>query len=64
MTAKPRDYDPACGILAEHFLIDDPVDEVADPIASLAQAIQDAVEAWYYQHRITDADQGPEAEPR
>jgi len=46
-----KGYDPACKDLAEHFLRDEPC--AAEPALfrkqahSLAQQIQDAVEAWF-----------------
>jgi hypothetical protein len=38
-------YDPACEVLAEHFLQDEPA--LADRKDSLAAAIQQAVEGWF-----------------
>ena len=61
---KPkRDYDPACAILAEHFLLCEPVED-DDAIASLASSIQNTVELWYVLNRKhADADHEPEATP-
>jgi len=64
MKPKPDYVDPCCLILAEHFLIEKPVDR-DDAAESLAGAIQNTVTLWYVLHgkpkEITDAE--PEARP-
>lgn len=47
-------YDPKCEELAEHFLANATVPTVADPKASLAQYIQDAVEEWFFIEQSLD----------
>jgi hypothetical protein len=59
MWPPQRAYDPACKLLAEHFLADD--DDVGSPrhaarIDSLAMEIQLAIEVWCDAHAETDAD--------
>jgi lauroyl/myristoyl acyltransferase len=48
---KKLSYDPACESLAEHFLLDTEVDDEAHMrrlIEELSQAIQEAVEQWFF----------------
>jgi len=56
-------YDPACEVLAEHFLTASPLNNVPDAKESLAQAIQNAVGDWYLENDLgdEDADHEPEA---
>jgi hypothetical protein len=47
MPNKPRSYDPKCHLLAEQFLSDHlPFSEAEND--DLAQAIQDAIEDWFF----------------
>ena len=65
MKRKREEVDPSCLILAEHFLIETPVD-MDDAAHSLAGAIQNTVELWFTlfgPERKTDADHEPEAAP-
>jgi hypothetical protein len=48
MTTPP--LDPVYTIMAEHFLVAEPVDSLPDPIESLAKAIRNTVELWYVLH--------------
>jgi lauroyl/myristoyl acyltransferase len=48
---KRMTYDPACESLAKHFLQDTEVDDEAHMrrlVEDLAQAIQEAVEQWFF----------------
>jgi hypothetical protein len=51
MTTPP--LDPVYAIMAEHFLLSDPVDMTnEDAVESLAAAIHEAVVSWYAQHEV------------
>lgn len=54
------DYDPACGVLAEHFLQDEPT--LTDRKANLAASIQRAVEDWFlFESREAEVRVGSDA---
>jgi len=62
---RQREVDPSCLILAEHFLIETPVD-MDGAAESLGAAIQNTIELWFTlfgPERKTDADHEPEAAP-
>ena len=55
MTLRKPQYDPACETLAIHFLSGLPRSEPGDDrLASLSQAIQNAVEDWFFEHPTGD----------
>ena len=59
--------DPVFTIMAEHFLLAEPVDSLSDPVESLARALSKTVELWYVLHgkpkEEPDAHYEPEAAP-
>jgi hypothetical protein len=50
-----KTYDPACAVLAKHFLQDRPL-ATPEEIASLARSIQQAIEEWFADNPLPEEE--------